>query len=43
VVIALVWTLEFLVSILMIEASLSRYPEWPAYRDRTWRLVPGIF
>jgi protein-S-isoprenylcysteine O-methyltransferase Ste14 len=43
VVLALVWTLEFLVSILMIEASLSRYPEWPAYRDRTWRLVPGIF
>ena len=43
VVLALVWTLEFLVSIFMIEASLSRYPEWPAYRDRTWRLIPGVF
>src|SRR6185503_10227276 len=43
VVLGLVWTLVFLVNILLIEASLSRYPEWPAYRDDTWRLLPGIF
>jgi protein-S-isoprenylcysteine O-methyltransferase Ste14 len=43
IVLVLVWTLVFLVNIFLIEASLSRYPAWPAYRDRTWRLIPGIF
>jgi hypothetical protein len=27
---------------LVKEASMSRYPEWNAYRQRTWWLLPGV-
>lgn len=43
IVLALVWTLVFAVNMALIEASLSRYPEWMAYRRRTWWLVPLVF
>jgi len=26
----------------MKEVSLSRYPEWAAYRGRSWWLIPGV-
>jgi len=26
----------------MKEASLARHAEWPAYRARTWWLLPGL-
>jgi protein-S-isoprenylcysteine O-methyltransferase Ste14 len=42
IVLALVWTLVFAVNMVLIEASLARYPEWPAYRARTWWLVPYV-
>ena len=42
VVLAWVWTLVFAVNMALIEASLSRYPEWAAYRRRTWWLVPYV-
>jgi protein-S-isoprenylcysteine O-methyltransferase Ste14 len=42
VVLALIWTFEFAVNIALIEASLSRYSEWSAYRSRTWLLLPGL-
>lgn len=38
-----VWGLVFLPSLVMKERSLARHPEWPAYRERTRWLVPGIF
>jgi len=38
-----VWTVIFLVNMLMQEASLGRYPEWPAYRARTGFLLPRVF
>ena len=25
------------------EKSLSRYPEWDAYKARTWAFVPGVW
>jgi protein-S-isoprenylcysteine O-methyltransferase Ste14 len=43
VVLALVWTLVFAVNMALKEASMSRYPEWAAYRARTWWLVPFVF
>ena len=43
VVLAWVSTLVFAVNMALIEASLSRYPEWTAYRRRTWWLVPYVF
>ena len=43
VVLVLVWTLEFAVNVALIEASLSRYPDWIEYRRRSWWLVPGVF
>ena len=42
-VLAYWWVGVFLVNILMIEASLSRYPEWRSYKQRTWMLLPKIF
>jgi protein-S-isoprenylcysteine O-methyltransferase Ste14 len=42
VVLAWVWTLVFAVSMALKEASMARYPEWAAYRDRTWWLVPYV-
>lgn len=42
VVLAWVWGGLFTVNILMKEASMSRYPEWAAYKKRTWWLVPYV-
>jgi protein-S-isoprenylcysteine O-methyltransferase Ste14 len=42
VVLAWVWGGLFAVNMVMKEASMSRYPEWAAYRKRTWWLVPYV-
>jgi len=42
VVLAWVWLGVFAVNMMMKEASMSRYPEWAAYKKRTWWLVPGV-
>ncbi len=41
-VLAAIWLFEFAVNMVLIEASLARYPEWPAYRRRTSWLVPYV-
>jgi protein-S-isoprenylcysteine O-methyltransferase Ste14 len=41
-VLAWVWLGLFAVNMVQKECSMSRYPEWQAYRDRTWWLLPGI-
>ena len=41
-VLALVWSSVFLPNILRKEASMSRYPEWAAYRARTGLLLPRL-
>jgi len=38
-----VWIGIFAVNMIMKEASMSRYPEWTAYRRQSWWLLPGIF
>jgi protein-S-isoprenylcysteine O-methyltransferase Ste14 len=43
VILGWVWTGVFLVNMLMKEASLSRYPEWVAYKARTGMLLPKIY
>lgn len=43
VVLAYFWTTIFLVNMLMIESSLSRYPEWEAYKAGTGMLLPWRF
>lgn len=40
---AYVWLGLFAVNMAMKEASMSRYPEWAAYKKRTWWLVPYVF
>lgn len=40
VVLGAVWLVLFLPRMLAIEASLSRFPEWPAYRARAGFLLP---
>ncbi len=42
VVLAWVWIGLFTVNMLMKEASMSRYPEWAAYKKRTWWLIPFV-
>ena len=42
-VLAWVWLGVFAVNMIHKEASMSRYPEWAAYRLRSWWLVPGIW
>jgi protein-S-isoprenylcysteine O-methyltransferase Ste14 len=42
-VLAWVWLGLFAVNMIMKEVSLSRYPEWAAYKKRSYWLVPGIF
>jgi protein-S-isoprenylcysteine O-methyltransferase Ste14 len=42
-VLAYWWTTVFFVGMLLIESSLSRYPEWEAYKARTGRLLPWRF
>ena len=41
-VLAWVWGGVFAVNMVMKEASLSRYPEWATYKQRTWWLVPYV-
>jgi protein-S-isoprenylcysteine O-methyltransferase Ste14 len=43
VILAYFWTTLFLVNMLMIEASISRYPEWEAYKAGTGMLFPWRF
>ena len=43
VVLAWVWIGLFAVNMTMKEASMSRYPEWAEYRERSWWLIPRIF
>ena len=42
-VLAYIWITLFLVNMYVIEASLSRYPGWPAYKDRSGMLLPKFF
>jgi protein-S-isoprenylcysteine O-methyltransferase Ste14 len=41
-VLAWVWIGVFTVNMIHKEASMSRHPEWPKYRQRTHWLIPGI-
>ena len=43
VILAYWWIFVFLVNMLKIEASLSRYPEWKAYKTRSGMLLPKLF
>jgi protein-S-isoprenylcysteine O-methyltransferase Ste14 len=38
-----IWICLFLVNMLMKEASMSRYPEWQAYKRRTGMLLPKFW
>lgn len=42
-ILAVVWTQVFTTNMLMKEASMSRYPEWAAYKARTGMLLPRLF
>ena len=42
-VLAFVWSSIFLPNILRKEASMSRYPEWAAYKARTGLLLPRLW
>lgn len=39
---AYVWLGLFAVNMVMKEASMSRYPEWAAYKQRSWWLIPFV-
>jgi protein-S-isoprenylcysteine O-methyltransferase Ste14 len=41
-VLAWVWLGLFVVNMVMKEASMSRYPDWAAYKKRSWWLVPFL-
>ena len=41
-VLGVVWSAVFLPNMLRKEASMSRYPEWDAYRARTGMLLPRL-
>ncbi len=41
-VLAWVWLGLFAVNMHMKEASMSRYPEWAAYKKRSWWLLPFV-
>jgi protein-S-isoprenylcysteine O-methyltransferase Ste14 len=41
-VLAWVWSVVFLTNMVMKEASMSRYPEWAAYKARTGMLLPRL-
>ena len=41
-VLAYYWGVLFSTNMVIKEASMSRHPEWAAYRKRTWWLLPGI-
>jgi protein-S-isoprenylcysteine O-methyltransferase Ste14 len=40
IVLAYWWCMIFLVNMLLIESSLSRFPEWKAYKANTGMLIP---
>lgn len=40
---AYIWLSLFATNMALKEASMSRYPEWAAYKKRSWWLLPGIF
>jgi protein-S-isoprenylcysteine O-methyltransferase Ste14 len=42
VVLAWVWLGIFAVNMIMKEASMSRYAEWAAYKQRSWWLLPFV-
>lgn len=42
VVLAWVWLGVFAVNMVLKEASMSRYPEWAAYKQRSWWLLPWV-
>lgn len=42
-VLGYVWGGLFATNMVLKEVSLSRYPEWPAYRKRSWWLLPLVF
>ena len=42
IVIAYVWITYFLVNMLVMEGSISRYSEWEDYREKTAFLIPGL-
>jgi len=42
VVLAWVWTDLFLTNMVLKEASMSRYPEWAAYKKRTKWVIPFV-
>jgi thiosulfate reductase cytochrome b subunit len=42
-VLVYIWLTMFATNMVMKEASMSRYPEWAAYKRRTRWLVPGLF
>ena len=39
---AWVWLGLFAVNMVLKEASMSRYPEWAAYKKRSWGLIPFV-
>src|SRR3546814_8559783 len=39
---AIIWASLVATNMVMKEASMSRYPGWAAYRQRTWWLLPGL-
>jgi len=41
-VLAWVWLGLFAVNMVMKEASMSRYPDWAAYKKRSWWLIPFL-
>lgn len=41
-ILAVIWSVLFAVNMIMKEASLSRYPEWAAYKKRSWWLIPFV-
>lgn len=43
VVLACIWSLVFAVNMLNKERSMARYPEWAAYKKRSYWLIPFIF
>ena len=40
---AYIWLSLFATNMALKEASMSRYPEWAAYKKRSWWLLPGLF
>jgi protein-S-isoprenylcysteine O-methyltransferase Ste14 len=42
IVLAGFWTLEFWPNMVLIAASLARYPGWEAWRRRSWALLPPV-